>query len=430
MRDRATVDPRFSVLMRELLAETGVSYRVLAARTFYGKSYLHELASGKKAPTHETAQRIDNALGAEGRLAELVSDPRDRPRSLAVDGWGRRDNERLADALAAEVPGPDNAVRLAHEWLVGEPPQVFELRAGRRIGAGTVDAVERRARRLRLLDDHVGGYRTYPIIRGELAATARLVREAAYTERVGRRLLVAVADLCQLAGFVAADAGRPAEARHLHLTGVRAAHAGGSVESAANSLGSLAYLEGNVGDPRRAVLLAQSAFAGVRTSGRATVKALTLERLAWANARAGEPAAAARALGMVEEVYLTPSPADDPPWTYWLSADEVEVMAGRVWTELHQPSRAIPVLERAVAGYGTELPREAALYLTWLAEALIQAGDIPAAADRAAQALRLARNAHSRRAIDRIATVRALLSPHTGVAEVAAFEAEYHDADS
>lgn len=421
MRGRAQADSRFAVRLRDLLADSGISYRALAAKTFYGKSYLHELAAGKKAPTMEVARRIDDALDADGRLVELVAGSV----SLMSYAWQRRDNERLADALVAEIPGPDNALRLAHEWLVAEPPQVFELHAGRRIGAGMVDRISRRVHQLRLLDDHVGGGRTYPVVCGELTATAKLLREAAYPQLLGQRLLVAVADLCQLAGFVAADAGRYLDAKRLHLAGVRAAHAGGDAEAAANNLSSLAYVEANVGDPSRAVLLARSAYAGVRWSGRATVRALVLERLAWACSRAGEEQAAATALGQVEDVYPTPRPDDDPLWTYWLSPDDVDVMAGRVWTQLGQPSRAVPMLEQATARYGDDVPREAALYRTWLAEALIQAGEVAAAADHAATALRLAWAAHSHRTMDRVAAVRSLLAPHHDVREVAAFEEQH-----
>src|SRR5215204_2872373 len=86
MRRRSTPDPRFGEALRELLAERGMSYRVLAARTFHGKSYLHELAAGKKAPTPETARRIDLALDAHGRLTELVVSPRVGAPLLMGDG--------------------------------------------------------------------------------------------------------------------------------------------------------------------------------------------------------------------------------------------------------------------------------------------------------------------------------------------------------
>ena len=421
MPARAYVESRFSMRMRELLAENGVSYRALAGRTFYCKSYLHDLAVGRRAPTREAAQAVDDALDAGGSLVEIVAGVF----TLMARVWDEHDNARLAEWLLAKDHRPEDALRIAHEWLVAEPPQVAELRAGRRIGSATVARVEQRVQQLRLLDDHVGSGHTYAILGGELAATAALLRKAAYRETVGRRLLVAVADLCQLAGFVAADAGRHDEAKRLHLAGVHAGHAADNAEVAANNLSSLAYLEANVGDRRRAVMLARSAYAGVRYSGRATVRALVLERLAWTNARAGEAEEAARTLGRVEEVYPEPRPADDPSWTYWLTADEVEIMAGRVWTELRRPALAIPILKRATARYGDDVPREAALYLTWLVEALIQDGDISTAAEYATKARRYEREAQSPRVAQRVAAVREMLAPHRNVREVARFEEEY-----
>ncbi len=40
-------------------AARGLSYRALAAQTYYSKSFLHELAQGRKHPNLETATRID-----------------------------------------------------------------------------------------------------------------------------------------------------------------------------------------------------------------------------------------------------------------------------------------------------------------------------------------------------------------------------------
>ena len=40
----------FGTRLRELLEARGMSYRALSARTYYGKSYLHDLATGRKTP--------------------------------------------------------------------------------------------------------------------------------------------------------------------------------------------------------------------------------------------------------------------------------------------------------------------------------------------------------------------------------------------
>lgn len=66
------VDPRFPQHMRDLMEQRGVSYRALAARSYYAKSYLQRLAAGTKTPTAEVAKAIDEALGAGGELAAMV----------------------------------------------------------------------------------------------------------------------------------------------------------------------------------------------------------------------------------------------------------------------------------------------------------------------------------------------------------------------
>jgi hypothetical protein len=45
--------------------------------------------------------------------------------------------------------------------------------------------------------------------------------------------------------------------------------------------------------------------------------------------------------------------------------------------------RAVPILEQATAGYDDDTGRETSLYLTWLAESLLQANEAERAADTA-----------------------------------------------
>ncbi|WP_434743735.1 transcriptional regulator [Micromonospora sp. SH-82] len=359
---------------------------------------------------------MDAALNAGGALAALATESGVGDESVFDhrEEWQRCDAERLADVLVSREPTAGHARVLAHQWLVAEPPQRYELAAGRRVGAGTVDRVEQRVRQLRRLDDHVGGAETYAVVSAELDATAGLLREGSHSERVTRRLLVTIADLCQLAGFVAEDAGRVGEARRYYLAGMRAAHAGGDAAAAANCLSTLSYLEANLGDRREAVMLARSAYAGGRHAAEATGRSLLLERVAWAHARLGEVGPAERALGAVEDEYASRDPESAPSWAYWLTPDEVEIMTGRVWTELHRPLRAVPILERVIAAYGDRTPRETSLYLTWLAEGYLQAGEAEQAADTAGRALAMARRAHSHRAVARVAELQRLLKEVAG----------------
>jgi hypothetical protein len=128
---------------------------------------------------------------------------------LAAKGWGRQENEALAGHLIAEPATADNALRLAHEWLVTEPPQVYELRAGRRIGVSMVRQIEQRVHQLRLIDDHAGGLDTYDRMTDELHVTLGLLRNAGAPKppATGHRLLAALGELCQIVGWTVSDAG-------------------------------------------------------------------------------------------------------------------------------------------------------------------------------------------------------------------------------
>lgn len=68
------VDPRFGERMRELMQQRGTSYRALAARArFTSTSALHRLANSHTTADPDIAQRLDEALGAGGKLAELAT---------------------------------------------------------------------------------------------------------------------------------------------------------------------------------------------------------------------------------------------------------------------------------------------------------------------------------------------------------------------
>jgi transcriptional regulator with XRE-family HTH domain len=303
------------------------------------------------------------------------------------------------------------AIRVAHEWLVSRPPHVRQLSAGRRVGSELAQTVERRVIELRRLDDQLGGVDTLPLVERELAAVEHVLNEASYTEETGRRLLRAVGELAQVAGWVASDAGQYARAQRHYLRGVRAAHAAGARLIAANLLSSLAYQVANVGPPRDAALLAATAVRGAEAAtGR--VRALLLERVAWAYARVGDATEADRVLAEVDEAFETATD-EEPDWVYWLDRGEIDIMAGRVNVELRRPLRAVPLLSTAIASYDTNRAREIGLYETWLAESYIQANELDAAVATLRSAEVKATQVHSARLMARVRHVRRVLSRGT-----------------
>jgi transcriptional regulator with XRE-family HTH domain len=328
--------------------------------------------------------------------------------------WTSDSTEALSEFIN-DINGdltPDTALRLADDWRTAQPPQVVEVRSGRRVGGRLAQTVRERTDELRRMDDYLAGGDMHDLVVRELRATVQLVRDASYTAATGRHLLVAVGELCQLAGWVTSDAGRHEEAERYYLGGVRPAHAAGDAALAANLLSSLSYQVANVGDRREAVLLAGAAYGGAKGSAPDTVCALLLERVAYANARFGDARATDRALGMAEDAYNGRDRSEDPEWVYWLDRDEIQVMAGRCCTELHRPALAEPLLSAVVDRYDASRAREKALYLSWLSEAHLYAGEVDAAADVATQVAQLSATVTSARSVDRVRHLARLLIPH------------------
>jgi hypothetical protein len=291
--------------------------------------------------TDEVRARFELILAAEEPPAPGASSALAVPPSLLAEQWDHEQADGLAEFLADERElTTDRALLLSQEWRVVDPPQLVETRSGRRVGTRLAEVVIERADVLRRMDDFLGGGDMHDLVRRELLVTVGMVRGASYPEKIGRVLLSAVGELCQLAGWVASDAGLRSLAERYYLGGVSAAHAADDKPLAANLLSSLSYQVANIGDPRDAVLLASTAYHGAETSATATTRALLLERVAWANARFGDPQATVRTLDQVDEAFADSNPEDDPPWVYWLDRDEIDVMAGRCLTELRQPKKA------------------------------------------------------------------------------------------
>jgi hypothetical protein len=314
---------------------------------------------------------------------------------------------------------------LAHEWLAADKPQLIELSAGRRIGDSLVATVEHRVVQLRRADDFMSGRTSHALVRQELQATTRLLNEAALTEDQSRRLFTATGELAQLAAFVAADAGLYREAARYTQGGVLAAHAAANQPLAAHVISTLSYQLANTENPRQAAMLARTAYAGARHTATATTKALFLDRVAWGDAKSGDLASCERSLCLAEENFNHAEPAEDPNWVYWFNREEIDVMAGRCYTELKKPKLAEPLLLNAIARYDDSRIRESSLYLSWLAEDYVLLNEVDRASEIATRVLELGTRANSARTDERLRHLARLLKPYSEVRSAADFLDQY-----
>ncbi|EGX55319.1 XRE family transcriptional regulator [Streptomyces zinciresistens K42] len=74
----------------------------------------------------------------------------------------------------------------------------------------------------------------------------------------------------------------------------------------------------------------------------------------------------------------------------------------RCWTELRRPLRAVPVLEAALARYDDAHARDKSLYLSWLADSYLTAGEVEQAATVTGHAVALASEVASVRPRERL----------------------------
>lgn len=348
--------------------------------------------------------------------------PRDPYPVLYARAFGVEEATLFGDPLRPPRRSPEEV--LAAVLPDGDPLAPLTTRTGRRVGVSTVEDLSARVHALRLADDVLGGEDLVGPVFRELGAAVRVYRETSHSEPVGKRLLSVIGECAQIAGWVASDAGRHAQAADTYRLGVSAAREAGDAVLESNLVGSLAYQTANVGDPREAAGLALAAVEAAGPSAPARARALAWDRAAWAFARDDDAQEAMRALGEAAEA-MDADRADGPAYLYWVNPGELRVMEARVYTELRRPLRAVPLLSSVLARYDTTHAREMALYLSWLAVALADANEPEEAARTGRRMLELSADVASDRTAARARVVLARLEPFRTVPEVRELLAAY-----
>lgn len=387
----------FGTVFRIARAEAGISYSKIAAECGIKPERVGALARGRgRVGSYDKIAAIADALRVPGHLVGLAPRP-----------W-----ETVPDTEPVRRRNVLQAVGAV--GLAASLPNVSQAATPSRIDHADVARRRDRTARLRRLDDVLGGGDTYRVYVGEYQETKRILRTESYSDAVGRDLLALLAEQAQQAGWAAFDGGRDREATALYRESRSAAEEAGAGDLARNAFAFIAYQAAGT-DPRAAATIATRSCDAVTTQTPATVRALLWERAAWACAVAGDADATDRALAVARES-LAADDADEPQpdWSSWVDGVELDVMAGRCWTELRRPLRAVPALTRALAGFDDTHARDKALYLTWLAEAYVAAGEVEEATAATARALELADGVASTRPRRRIGHVVTTLAIEHG----------------
>ncbi|MGH3696808.1 MAG: helix-turn-helix transcriptional regulator [Pseudonocardiaceae bacterium] len=312
----------------------------------------------------------------------------------------------------------------AHQWLVRDPEPLMAGLSGGRVSAALTDQLPAMIATLRAMDDAAGGGTVLSLAQLVFSWVAELLDQASYGEHTGRRLHIALAELGQLSGWAAHDAGQPELGQRYHVAGLRAAHSANDRPLGAHILGCMADQAARHGRPAEAVTLIETALAGIRGWETPRLLAELHIRNAYALATLRDGAACMAAVGKAHTQVEHFGPDNDPSWLYWVTPAEITAGAGDCLLQLGQPARATALLDEGIAIFDDSFARDRQIYLTHLADALTRPGkqrDFDAAVDRGLAALHLAERLASTRGLECIRDLYKQMQPHASVPAVGDF---------
>jgi tetratricopeptide (TPR) repeat protein len=170
------------------------------------------------------------------------------------------------------------------------------------------------------------------------------------------------------------------------------------------------------GNPQNAVNLLDAAETAVASNATPKMRAMLASRKARALSKTNDSRGNARALEAARELLDKGPHDDDPPFLYWVTRGEVEMIAGSSALEMNDPARALRCFNAAVqADYPGDVkyPRTHAIYLARAAEAHLAMHDLDAAVAQARHAARCLGSVDSARSSSTMAGLRRKLAAHT-----------------
>lgn len=322
----------FAGELRRLRAGRGLSLRQLASTANYGKSYLHDLETGRKSPTAPTAARLDEVLDAGGSLVrhlnpDFTPPPTHRGRTLA----------------SAEPDAP--------------------------MGETDIDDLHATVKHLVALDTLHGSDSLYAsAVRAFRTAHRRL---ATVGSRPGLRADVhaAVAEVGEVAAWLSYDSEHQDASRQVAHEARLVAQLAGDTSMARFLLSHLSMQATYVGRGAEGLGLADRVIAEEPLSQR--VVGMMRVRRARALGQLGDVTTALEELRRARVELAGGVGPNDPAWTWWLHAAELAVHEARIKSAAGDALGAVASSEQSVLHLPAGQGRDQALFRAWLLSDLV-----------------------------------------------------------
>ncbi|MER5299996.1 DNA-binding protein [Streptomyces lasiicapitis] len=224
-------------------------------------------------------------------------------------------------------------------------------------------------RRLIDLDSAGGGSAAVPLVRAVMREVPEATAAPASLAHTGSDRLAALAELCEVIGWILFDAGFHAAAHRVNARALALAELCGDRWTARLTLLNDSMLLAHTGHPRAALAAAARARGPRPLPPR--VATLVLIREAHATAMLGARREPTDLMARAGSLFLDGVSRGDPAWAWWIDERELAGHRGWVAARVGDFDRAVPLLRAAAAPTG---PSYRHLFTAHLLAALTGAG--------------------------------------------------------
>lgn len=222
-----------------------------------------------------------------------------------------------------------------------------------------------------------------------------LLRES-HPEATRREIFAAAAEVVQLLGWSAYDAGRHGAAQRYFMQGLRLAREAEDVVLGGRLLSNLSHQANYLGRYDEALQFARAAQASVKNQATPTVTAMLLAMEARALASGGEAQMCIKVLNLAEQAFARRDPQRDPHWIGYFDELELAGEAAHCFRELGQARETQMFAAQAIDPIATPARTRAFISMVDAAGAF-RAGNLDEAVDHATNAVKLTGSLQSSR---------------------------------
>lgn len=348
-------------------------------------------------------------------VAEILADELGEP--ITVEAlWPRHfptsRTTGASDAARSVLPPQDlplaatGTVNAAVDWLVDNDPASPARSGGSEVPEIAIHMLSTRVGELRKVDDISNTALAMEWALQDLQSARKLAKNHSYDKQTGLQLHAIIAELAQLAGWLAADLGLRQRSQSCFLYALAAARTAQDRSLAAYIISCMSYCATWDDRGEEGLRLIRIARKGVVRENFGIGHALLATREARARARLGDEVGCIRALNEAADLSEDCDPSAQAPWIAWVTTPVMVADAGRAWLELGYFRRAEHRLLRGLKLFGDSQPRNRMLHWASLAEARLGRQEVDGAAEAAAEALSLAEETTSQRAQIRLSALR------------------------